>query len=84
MKIIRNGIEYELTHEEMRSAYEAMKSEYLREDIKSKANDMEIELNDDSVDYMARRVDKCLSNNDSYWESYWCTIEYIIEEQMEG
>ena len=84
MKIIRDGVEYELTRAEMQEVYEKMKAEYLREDIEAKADEMEIELSDTTMDYVAGRVDKCLSNNDSYWESYWTTIEYALEEQVEG
>jgi hypothetical protein len=84
MKIIRNGIWYELTREEMREAYEKIKEEYLREDIESSAEAMEIKLSGNTMDYVVRRVDKSLSNNDSYWDSYWMTIENILEEQLEG
>ncbi len=80
MKIIRNGIKYELTHEEMREAYEIMKAAYLREDIETKAEEMGIELSEDTMRHVVGRVDKCLSNNDSYMESYWITIEYALEE----
>lgn len=83
MKIIRNEIEYELTSAEMRKVYEQMKAEYLREDIESKVEEMEIELSDTTIDYVASRVEKALSNNDSYWECYWTTIEYVLNEQME-
>lgn len=84
MKIVRNDIEYELTHEEMCKAYEIMHEEYLKEDILSSAESMEIELSSETLGYMAQRVDKCLSYNDSYWDSYWMTIENIIEENVEG
>ena len=84
MKIIRNGAEYELTPAEMREIYEKMKAEYLREDIEGKVEEMEIELSEDTMNYVVGRVDKCLSNNDSYWESYWMTIEHVLNEQMES
>ena len=84
MKIVRNGIEYKLTAAEMRVIYEKMKDEYLREDIESKAYEMEIDLSKTDVDNIVRRVDKCLSNNDSYMESYWLSIEYVLNEQMEA
>lgn len=83
MKIVREGIEYELTSAEMREIYKTMKAEYLREDIEAKAEEMDIELSEDTMNYVVGRVDKCLSNNDSYWESYWMTIEYVLEEQLE-
>lgn len=80
MKIIRNGIEYKLTVAEMREVYNKMKTEYLIEDIQAKAYEMEIELSDENIKKIANSVDKSLSNNDSYWESYWMTIEYVIRE----
>jgi hypothetical protein len=83
MKIIRDGVEYELTRAEMREVYEKMKAEYLREDVECKAEEMEIELSDTTMDYVVGRVEKCLSNNDSYMESYWMTIEYVLNEQVE-
>lgn len=80
MKIIRNGIKYELTLEEMREAYEIMKNEYLREDIECMADEKEIELSDGVMNDVISRVKKCLGNNDSYMESYWTTIEYVLAE----
>ena len=84
MKIIRDGVEYELTSAEMREAYETMKKQYLKCDIEFKAEEMEINLSDSTIEYAANRVDRVLGNNDSYWESYWMTIEYVINEQMES
>ena len=73
-------IEHELTYEEMREIYWKMKQMYLEEDIKSSVEGMEIELEESDIKKIAARVDKGLSNNDSYWESYWMTIENVIEE----
>lgn len=84
MKIVRNGIEYDLTYAEMREVYEKMKLEYIKEDIAGKADEMEFKLSDDDMNIVVNRVDKGLSNNDSYMESYWMTIEYALKEQMEG
>ena len=25
------------------------------------------------------RLDKALGNNDAYWESYWNTVQYVLE-----
>ncbi len=80
MKIVRNGIEYKLTAAEMREVYSKMKEEYLMEDIQAKADEMDIELSDENIKKIADSADKALSNNDSYWESYWMTIEYVIRE----
>ena len=80
MIICRDGHAIELTKEELRKAYDELDQEYKAEDIRGKLEEMEIELDvtDELVDY----VDHALGNNDGYWDSYWCTIEYAIEEYM--
>ena len=80
MKIIRNGIEYKLTAAEMREVYNKMKTEYLIEDIQAKADEMEIEMSNEIIKRIANIVDKSLGNNDSYWESYWMTLECVLAE----
>lgn len=83
MNIIRNGLKYNLTHEEMMEAYKKMKMEYLKEDIECMAEEKEIELSNDNIYDIVDTVEKCLGNNDAYMESYWATIECVLEEQME-
>ena len=82
MKIVRNGTEYELTYEEMRKIFTTMEREYLIEDVIGKAEEMEIELSDDDINVIANKANKCLENNDSYWESYWMSIEYSIKDYL--
>lgn len=79
MKIIRNGNEYELTWQEMREAYVAMKREYVKEDIKDRAEQMDIALSEDDIEKIADDAENGLDNNDSMWDSYWMTIEYAIK-----
>jgi hypothetical protein len=83
MKITRNGIEYELTWQEIRDAYLLMEREYLKEDIKSKADDINMDLSEKDLDKLAIMVNKTLRNNDSYWDSYWMSIEYVLKETEE-
>lgn len=82
MKIIRNGQEIELTHEEMRQAYTEVKDEYTIEDIRSIYN-----LSDDKIDEVLTIFERVIDNNDSFWDSYWSMIEYVAEkmglEEME-
>lgn len=72
MTIIRNGIQITLTEEEKRQAYHELKREYLLEDIQSRY-DIPDEMKEDIID----RVERSLECNDSYWESYWLTIDYV-------
>ena len=82
MKIIRNGQEIELTHEEMRQAYYEMKDEYTIEDIRSRYN-----LSEDKIDEALTIFERVIDHNDSFWDSYWSMIEYVAEkmglEEME-
>ena len=54
MKIIRNGQEIELTHEEMRQAYYEMKDEYTIEDIRSIYNLSEDKIDEALAEYQTK------------------------------
>ena len=36
----------------------------------------------DWMDGLEMEFDDALDNNDSLWESYWCTAEYVIENEI--
>ena len=74
------GLTFDLTWQQMRHIYNSMALEYLTEDIESKAEDMEIDLSGHNLNSIAKRVRKTLENNDSFWESYWMSIEDVLEE----
>lgn len=80
MTITINGIEHELIFQEMLKVHREVEREYLKEDIISKAYDMDIYVPTEELDKVAERVNKTLENNDSYWESYWMSIEYVLKE----
>lgn len=80
MKIYRDGQAIELTSEECRQVYEELDQEYHREDIRSHLEVMEVDL--DVTDELIDRFDHALGNNDSYWDAYWYTMDYVIEEYM--
>ena len=85
MKIIRDGKEIELTAEELRAAYEEKHHEHFVEDVQSSIDGMGIDKELDASDCkeLAWRFDKALGRNDSYWDSYWCTLENVIAEYFE-
>lgn len=80
MVIYRDGKAIELTREECRKVYDELDKQYKTEDIRGKLEEMEVEL--DVTDELICRVEHALGNNDGYWDYYWCTIEYVIEEHM--
>lgn len=84
MVIVRNGVEYELTGMEEYEVYRKVKREYLIEDIKEKAEEMECDLTGVDMERLADRAEKTLDNNDSMYESYWMSIEYVIEETTQN
>lgn len=79
MKIVRNGIEYELTRTEEYEAYRKCKRELLIEDIKAKAEEEEIDLTNADLDEIADRAERAIDNNDYLWDSYWRDIGYGLE-----
>ena len=81
MIIYRDGQAIELTREECRKAYDELDREYKKEDLQGKIEQMEVEL--DISDELIDRFDHVLGNNDGYWESYWLTAEYVIEEYIQ-
>lgn len=84
MKIIRDGKEIQLTDDEIFNAYKEYHHDCLKEDVLSKAEEMEVEIPDDLLNRVLYRADKTLDNNDSYWETYWMSIEYAIEDVLEN
>ena len=79
MKIIRNGAEYELTARELYDAHEEYEYNCLIEDIKSKAEEMEINLTDENLDDIAYFAQRAIDRDDYLWESRERDIEYALE-----
>lgn len=51
------------------------------EDIKCKLEEMEdYTATNEDLKSIAYKAQKTLDNNDSYWDSYWCTLENVIED----
>ena len=79
MKIIRNSVEYKPTRSELYDAHEEYERDCLIEDIKSKAEEIGIDLTDENIDDIAYLAERAIDRNDFLWESRWRDIEYAIE-----
>ena len=79
MTIYRDGQAIELTSEECREIYNELDKEFHKEDFRSRLEAMEIEFDDSDLNALVERFDYSLGKNDSYWDSYWCTVEDVIE-----
>lgn len=80
MVIVRDGIEYELTFSEVHEIYHKYKRECLIADIEGKAEDMGIDLTGKDIEKIATRANRAIENNDGLWESYWMSIEYVLQD----
>lgn len=97
MKITRNGIEIELTEQEIEDAYRERRRYYNMEDIRSKLENMIEEYegepeepilkkfleDDEAIRDLAEDFDNALDENDSFMESFWLTAEAVIEDAIE-
>ena len=79
MKIIRNGVEYELTARELYDAHEEYEYNCLIEDIKSKAEERGIDLTDKNLNDIAYFAERAIDSNVYLWESRERDIEYALE-----
>lgn len=75
MKIKRDGVTIELTSEEMRNAYYEQRRAFLGEDIQSR-----YDVVTEDLPAVIERVEHTLDCNDSFWDSYWMSIEYTCED----
>jgi hypothetical protein len=97
MKITRNGIEFELTDQEIEDAYRERRRYYNMEDIKSKIENMIEEYegepeeeklkvileDEEKIRDLADAFDNALDENDSFMESFWMTAENVILDELE-
>ena len=86
MKIIRDGKEFELTFSEMIQANEEYKLDCMIEDVKNQYEQGEynIELSEEQIEEVAMFALGTLSKNDSYYEAYWMSVEYTLDDYIDN
>lgn len=86
MKIYRDGKEYELTFSEMIQANEEYKIDCMIEDVKSKyeEGDYDVELSEEQIEEVAMFAVNNLSKNDSYFDAYWMSVEYTLDDYIDN
>ena len=84
MKIYRDGKEIELTFSELIRSNEEYKLDCMIEDIKSLLEDgsRDAELSAKQIKEVALAAVHNLSKNDSYFESYWMSVKYTLDEYI--
>ena len=86
MKIYRDDKEYELTFSEMVQANEEYKLDCMIEDIKEQYENGEynVELTEEQFEEVARFALRTVSKNDSYYETYWMSVEYTLNDYIDN
>ena len=86
MKIYRDGKEYELTFGEMIQANEEYKLDCMVEDVRNKfeEGDYDVELSEKQIKEVAMFAVNNLSKNDSYFEAYWMSVEYTLNDYIDN
>ena len=86
MKIYRDGKEFELTFSEMIQAHEEYEFDCMIEDVKNQyaQSEYDIELSEEEIGTVASFALHNLSKNDSYYESYWMTVQYTLDNYIDN
>lgn len=81
MKIFRDGKEFELTLSELIQAHEEYELDCMVSDVKScyAQGDYDVELSEDDINEVASFAIHNLSKNDGYFDSYWMSVEYTLD-----
>lgn len=84
MKIFRNGEAFELTFSELIQAQEEYELSCMIEDVKSQyeQGEYETELSEEQFQEIARLALRTLNRNDSYFEAYWLSVEYTLDDYI--
>ena len=85
MKIVRDGKEYELTFSEMIQAHEEWELDCMVSDVKTLLEGREeVKLSEEEIGAVASFALHNLSKNDSYFEAYWMSVEYTLDNYIDN
>lgn len=84
MKIFRNGEAFELTFTELIQAYEEYELDCAIEDVKDRymQGEYDIDLSEEQIREVAKQAVRNLGKNDSYFEAYWMSVEYTLDNYI--
>lgn len=86
MKIYRDGKEFELTFSEMMQAHEEYEFDCMIEDVKGQyaQGEYDVDLSDKQIEAVASSALHNLGKNDSYYEAYWMTVQYTLDDYIDN
>jgi hypothetical protein len=78
-------MEFELTVSELIQAHEEHQLDCAVDDVISicEENEYDMTLSDEQLKEVAKLALRNLSKNDGYYESYWMSFEYTLEEYID-
>lgn len=84
MKIYRDGKEYELTFSEMIQVHEEYEFECMINDVQSliESGSRDTELSEEQIREVASHALHNLGKNDNYFEAYWMSVEYTLDDYI--
>ena len=86
MKIYRDGKEFEITFSELMQAHEEYKLDCMIEDVKNvyEQSEHEVDLSEEQIREMAIQALHNLGKNDSYFEAYWMSVQYTLDDYIDN
>ena len=86
MIIYRDGQAIELTFSELINAHEEYELDCMIADVKSQyeQGEYDIELSDEQIEEVARFALNSISKNDGYFESYWMSVQYTLDDYIDN
>ena len=86
MKIYRDGKEFELTFSELVNAHEEYELDCMIQDIKGvyEQGEYDVDLSEEQIKQAAEQALHNLSKNDGYYESYWMSVEYTLDDYVDN
>ena len=86
MKIFRNGEAFELTFTELIQAHEEYELNCMIEDVKYRyaQGEYDVDLSDEQIEDIAMFAVHNLSKNDSYFEAYWMSVQYTLDDYIDN
>lgn len=86
MIIYRDGQAIELTFSEMIRAHEEYEFDCMIQDVKSiyEQGEYDVELSEEDIGEIASFALHNLSKNDGYYDSYWGSVQYTLDNFVDN
>ena len=86
MKIYRDGQEIELTFSELIEAHEEYEFDCMMQDVKNtyEQGEYDVELSEEDIGKVASFALHNLGKNDAYYDAYWMSVQYTLDNYIDS